>query len=436
VGDEAESCGEDSAGGDTVRTGGRKEVRAGIPGDPATLCPCRGVRFSHLSSVMSTDPRSRAWLELDGAALRRNLASVRSRIPPGTGILPMVKANAYGLGVEGVVARLEPEDPRGYGVATTAEGVHLRELGIGRPVLVFTPPPVADLEPAIEAGLTLCVSSLASLHEVVRAANARGQRAEIHLEVDTGMGRAGVPWQVVLEDPAPFREALGAAGDQGVGWAGCFTHFHSADEPGSPGVQEQSHRFRQCLVALGAPASGAGFLVHLANSAAALRGVPGWGDLVRPGIHLYGGSVGDGWSPEPVAHLRARVVHIREARAGETLGYGSTHVAEGPERWATLSIGYGDGLPRALGNRGQVLLRGIRMPIVGRVSMDMTVVDVSGLPGGPARAGEVATLMGRDGEGEIGVDEVAGWAGTISYEVLTGLTSRLPRLWMAQGEGG
>jgi len=348
----------------------------------------------------------------------------------------MVKANAYGLGVEGVVARLEPEDPRGYGVATTAEGVRLRELGIGRPVLVFTPLPVADVEPAMEAGLTLCISSVESLGEAVRVGNALGRGGEFHLEVDTGMGRAGVPWQGVLEDPVPFREALRGAGASGVRWTGCFTHFHSADEPGSPGVQEQSRRFRACLEALGAPASGPTFQLHLANSAAALRGIPGWGDPVRPGIHLYGGSVGDGWSAEPVAHLRARVVHLREARAGETLGYGSTHVAAGPERWATLSIGYGDGLPRALGNRGEVLLRGGRVPIVGRVSMDMTVVDVSRLPGDPVRLGEVATLMGRDGEGEIGVDEVASWAGTISYEVLTGLTSRLPRLWMAQGEGG
>lgn len=348
----------------------------------------------------------------------------------------MVKADAYGLGVGGVVARLEGTDPWGWGVATTAEGIQLRELGVRRPVLVFTPTPPGDVEAALRAGLVLCVSSEEALDQVADAAHRGGLTARVHLEIDTGMGRAGVPWTRVLHEPDRLRSALSAAGHRGVEWEGVFTHFHSADEPGSPEVQEQADRFRRCLSALRAPASGPGFRVHLANSAAALRGLPGWGDLVRPGIHLYGGSVGEGWPVEPVVHLRARVVHVRDASPGDSLGYGATHVARKDERWATLAVGYGDGLPRALGNRGHALLRGHRVPIVGRVSMDMTVVDVGGLPGPEPARGEVATLLGRDGGLVIGVDEVAAQAGTISYEVLTGFTSRLPRVWVDEGVKG
>lgn len=345
----------------------------------------------------------------------------------------MVKADAYGLGVDGVVARLERDDPWGWGVASTAEGAHLRELGVRRPILVFTPPPPGDVERALEADLVLCVSSEEALEQVAEIAAGGGRTARVHLEIDTGMGRAGIPWTRVLADPGSLRAALSGAQRRGVVWGGAFTHFHSADEAGSPEVQEQADRFSRCLTALHAPPPGPDFRVHLANSAAALRGLPGWGDPVRPGIHLYGGSVGEGWPVEPVVHLRARVVHIREASPGDTVGYGATHRAQKNERWATLAVGYGDGLPRALGNRGQALLRGHRVPIVGRVSMDMTVVDVSGLPGPVPERGEVATLLGRDGAEVLDLDAVAALAGTISYEVLTGFTPRLPRVWMDGG---
>lgn len=380
---------------------------------------------------MSTDPRSRAWLELDGAALRRNLAVLRSRIPPGTGVLPMVKANAYGLGMEGVVARLETEAPWGYGVATTTEGLALRALGVRRPVLVVSPLPPLDVEPALAGGLTPAASSAEDVRALAGAAQRLGMGGAFHLEVDTGMGRAGVVWRDLVRDPAPVRRAIEAAAEVGLRWEGCYTHFHSADEPGTPGVSVQVERFRQALEALGAPPAGPTFRVHLSNSAAAMRGLPGWGDPVRPGIHLYGGSVGECCpAPDPVAHLRARVVRVRDAEAGESVGYGATHVATGPERWATLAVGYGDGLPRALGNRGRALLRGVSVPIVGRISMDMTVLEVSGVPGGPVRPGEVATLLGRDGAEVIGPGELAALAGTIDYEIFTGLGLRLPRIWM------
>jgi alanine racemase len=154
----------------------------------------------------------------------------------------------------------------------------------------------------------------------------------------------------------------------------------------------------------------------------------------RPGVFLYGGGVGpDLPAPEPVATVRARVVRVREAAHGDSAGYGATYRAEGPERWATLAIGYADGLPRALGGRGRALIAGRAVPLIGRISMDMTVANISGLDG--VEPGDIATLIGRDGDTHVTVDEVARLSGTISYEVLTGFAPRLPRIWMDDGAG-
>ncbi|HSG47785.1 MAG TPA: alanine racemase C-terminal domain-containing protein, partial [Longimicrobiales bacterium] len=150
--------------------------------------------------------------------------------------------------------------------------------------------------------------------------------------------------------------------------------------------------------------------------------------MARPGIFLYGGSCGaDLPSPEPVASLRARVIRVQDVSPGSTAGYGRTYTAQGPERWATLALGYGDGYRRSASNRGHVLIRGTRVPLVGRVSMDMTVANITGLSG--VVPGDVATFLGSDGDEEIRLDEVAAWMGTIPYEVLTGFTPRLPRIW-------
>jgi alanine racemase len=179
------------------------------------------------------------------------------------------------------------------------------------------------------------------------------------------------------------------------------------------------------------PVSREDLMVHAANSAAALRWPEYAADAVRPGIFLYGGhAVGEPvvGVPQPlaVASVRARIALIRQVPPGSTVGYGATYAARGWERWATLGIGYGDGLPRSLGNRGAALVRGQRVPIIGRISMDMTVVDITAAGG--AGVGDVATFIGRDGDAEITVDEVAQHAGTIAYEILTGFTPRLPRV--------
>ena len=255
-----------------------------------------------------------------------------------------------------------------------------------------------------------------------------GRRLAFHAEIDTGMGRAGFPYAAAGE----WGTAIGTIAADLLEWDGCFTHFHSADEPDLRPTDEQQRRFLQALQALpeGAPRR----VVHSANSAASIRR-NGFGmDLVRPGIFLYGGSAGPEAVPEPVVSVRARIALVKDVPAGWSCGYGATYTARRPERWGTLSIGYGDGLRRALSpGGGEALVRGRRVPIIGRISMDMTVVDLTEVP--EARAGDAATLIGRDGAEEIGLDEVAARCGTISYEILTGLGARLPRVYVEGTQG-
>jgi alanine racemase len=234
------------------------------------------------------------------------------------------------------------------------------------------------------------------------------------------MGRSGFDWRVA-ERWLPTISAV----DPRLRWSGIYTHLHSADDdPAS--VDPQARRLAEVLARVADPP--ADLLVHVLNSAGVFRAPAHTHALVRPGIFLYGGRVGDGQPvPEAVASVHARVVHLRDATPGTTLGYGATYAAQADERWATLSIGYGDGLPRALGNKGSAIVDGVRCPIIGRISMDVTVVNITGAPG--ASEGSVATFIGTDGGDTITVDDVAGEVGSISYEVLTGLTPRLPRVW-------
>jgi alanine racemase len=248
---------------------------------------------------------------------------------------------------------------------------------------------------------------------------------EFHVEVDTGMGRSGFDWR----ETGAWSEAVRAAMGPDVRWTGVYTHFHSADRADPAPTRTQWTRFQDALAQL--PVSREDLMVHASNSAASLRWPEYAADAVRPGIFLYGGKSVDAdvdgvERPEPVAALRATIVRARSVPPGTTSGYGATWVSRGWARWATLSIGYGDGVPRCLGNRGTALVLGRRAPIIGRISMDMTVVDITAVP--EAAVGHTATLIGSSGGEEITVDEVAAVADTISYEILTGLTARLPRV--------
>jgi alanine racemase len=370
---------------------------------------------------MSTSPEARAWIRVRADALRRNYDRIRASVGPATSIIPMVKADAYGLGMPDVVRALTPRGPWGWGVATLDEGIRLREMGVEDPVVVFCPLPEDSLAPALAARLQVTVSSLDALDCLIEVSRRAHIVPMVHVDVDTGMGRTGLDWRKARAWMSRVLEA--ARGD--VLWVGCYTHLRSADED-EWSVREQWTRMQEVLDQV--PDTPPGLMIHMLNSAGALR-LPEFAHAaVRPGIFLYGGQVGAGQPvPEAVISVHARVIHVREAEPGTTVGYGATYQASATERWATLAIGYGDGLRRALGGRGQALIQGTKVRIIGRISMDMTVVDISGVPG--VRVGDVATLLGSEGRESITVDDVAELAGTISYEVLTGFSPRLPRVW-------
>jgi len=350
----------------------------------------------------------RARVEIDLGALQRNGAALARR--SGVPLLPMIKADAYGLGAEAVFRSLETLEPWGYGVATVGEGEELRSLGATRPVLVFTPLLEQELTRARSARLT---PTLGFPHEIEAWRRAGG--GAWHLAIDTGMSRAGIPWRQVGE----IRNLLELHPPEGA-----FTHFHSAEvEDGTLAIQEKT--FRDAIASLPSRPR----LLHTDNSAAiARKGRSAW-DLVRPGIFLYG--VGSGRSagvqPEPVVHLRAPIVEIRDLKAGDTVSYGATLRVERAARIATLAVGYADGYPRSLSKSGSVLIGGTLAPVAGTVTMDMTMIDVTTVS---CEIGDVATLIGRAGDTVLTVERVADDAGMSPYELLTGLRSRVERSYI------
>ena len=348
---------------------------------------------------------------MDLAAVVENARTV-ARIA-GTRLLPVVKANAYGMGAVAVSKALEALDPLGYCVATVAEGAELRAAGIARPVLVFMParPDLFDEHHAHR--LTPVLDDRAS----IQGWTARGASGgAFHLEIDTGMGRTGVRWDEVepLADllDTPYLE-------------GCFTHFHSADRrDGSANAQLE--RFQAAVGRLARRPA----LLHAANSAAALRGKPFALDAIRPGIFLYGATPGEGLSSgKPAVALRARVVSVRHLQRGETVSYGASWTAPRATTVATLGIGYADGLSRSLGLKGEttVLLNGARCPVVGLVTMDLTMVDAGDKS---AAVGDVATLLGESNGQANTLDQLAAWSGMLQHEFLVRLGARLPRIYV------
>ncbi len=340
-------------------------------------------------------------------------------------LLPMVKADGYGLGAVEVARALAPLGPYAFGVATAEEGGALRRAGIRDRVIVFSPASVADPPSLLVDGLDAAVMSLASLETLETAARRAGASLDLHLEIDTGMGRAGL---LAAESTEWAPAVASLVGGGSVSLASAYTHFHSAGVDDAA-TEEQLRRFRGSIAVLeaaGVPVP----LVHAANSDAVISDRQYHLGLVRPGIYLYGGRrrgevAGPPGDPEGVARVRARVLEVRDLAAGSTVSYGATHITRGRERLATLAIGYADGLSWRLSNRGEAIIDGIRVPIRGAVCMDVTSVDVSAVSG--VVPWTVATLLGRDGDEEITLGDLAEIARTIEHEVLTAIGRRLPR---------
>lgn len=353
-------------------------------------------------------PKSRAWVEVSLAAVVENARAV-ARFA-GTRLLPIVKANAYGVGAIAVARVLEQVDPWGYGVATIEEGAELRAAGIARPVLVCVPGRPDQFERYRQFDLTPAFDERESL----AAWLALRPERPCHLEIDTGMGRCGVRWDGIDQ----VRDVPGAERIEG-----CFTQFHSSERTDGS-IERQLDRFLAAVGRLPRRPK----VVHVANSGAALRDRKYAFDAVRPGVYLYGGTPGGAIEPgKPVVSIRAVVVSVRRVRAGDSVSYNATWRAPRDTVVATLGIGYADGVRQSLqAGKATVLLNGARCPIIGVVTMDLTMIETGDTP---VAVGDVATLVG-EASGEVNtLGQFASWCGVQQREFLCGLGQRLPRIY-------
>jgi alanine racemase len=378
---------------------------------------------------MSDDHRTaaRCRADVDLAALDRNVRLIRAALPARMAYISVVKADAYGHGLPQIAARLMHAGVDLFAVANLAEATALLETGAGWPVLVLSPLLPGEDRRAVERGVAVTVSSADEVARLDAAAHVLGKTVSVHLKIDTGMGRAGV-WHE--ETPALWEKITAASG---LRLAGVCTHFASPDDDAAF-TAEQRRRF------LAALARCPGFdpqtlLVHADNSAGLETMADGGPfNAVRVGLLQFGvrprpGSLLSSARTEPVLSFHARVGLVKTLPAGATVSYGRTHTLRRDSTIAVLTAGYGDGLPRAVSNRAQALLRGRRCPVLGRVTMDQTVVDVSDVPG--VSVNDEAVLIGRQGTEEISLTEFSAWAGTIPWETLCALTKRVPRFYRA-----
>jgi len=366
----------------------------------------------------ASDRPTRIRVDLD--ALAHNLHALQRHV--SVPVMGIVKANAYGHGLVPVARHLEAQGIAQLGVAFVEEGLALRRAGVQAPILVLGGIHAPQVSQFLIHDLEVTVSSVDKLRQVERAAESIGRKAVIHLKIDTGMERIGVH----SESAAAFIEA--AAASRWCTVKGLYSHLACSDDPASPMTAVQLQRFLAASAhfdRIGAPMP----LRHLANSGGVLHFPDTWLDMVRPGIVLYGvmpdPASRRSFPLQPALSLVSSVVYFKVVKAGRTVSYGATWTAGSDTRVITLPIGYGDGYPRALSSRGEVLVRGHRHPIVGRICMDQFMVDIG--PAGSAYNGDEAVLIGRQGDAMIDCEAVAQAAGTIPYEILTGLNERIPR---------
>ncbi|WP_258358647.1 alanine racemase [Moorella sulfitireducens (nom. illeg.)] len=365
------------------------------------------------------------WAEIDLAAIAHNVRAIKKILPPQTEVMAVVKANAYGHGAVPVARTALANGVTWLGVATLDEAMVLREEGITAPVLILGYTPPEDAGRVVAADLSQTVFSLEQARVLDAAAAAAGTRARLHLKIDTGMGRLGF-----LPDRA-VAEVLAMARLPHVRLEGIFTHFAASDAADKTYTRRQLDLFQKVIADL--EQQGLTFpWRHAANSGAIIDLPETHFNLVRAGIILYGHYP----SPEvrkerldlhPAMTLKTRIVLVKDVPAGAFISYGCTYCTPAPARIATLPIGYADGYSRLLSNRAQILIRGRRAPVVGRVCMDQCMIDVTAIP--EARVGDEVVLFGRQGKEILSVEEVAGWMGTINYEILCMISGRVPRVY-------
>jgi alanine racemase len=378
-----------------------------------------------IRNTLATFPTHPTVAEIDLAAFRQNLQSIRQRIGgPHRALLAVVKANAYGHGIVPISKAALSENIQGLGVAFAEEGVQLRQAGFTTHILVMGGFLPEEAEGILQYGLTPVVSHPDQLDWLAQKIKKKARPVGIHIKVDTGMGRLGL----LDKEIVPFIERARARREIEI--LGLMSHFADDDLTDSESSAEQVDRFmsiQRMIETLGIKIP----ILHMANSAAIVGLERSWFNLVRPGILLYGyapsSPSGPALSVKPVMTLKTRIIHLKRVPAGTPIGYGRAFTTRRESLIAVLPIGYADGFSRAWSNRGRVLIGGCRAPVVGRVCMDMTLVDVTDLP--PVRYGDEAVLIGSQKSQTLPADELARELGTISYEILCAVGPRVPRIY-------
>ena len=377
---------------------------------------------------MSIQPSRPLWIEIDTRALRENYRAIKNHVGADKKILALVKAEAYGHGALRVAKILEEEGVDYFGVAFLNEAIELREKGIKKPILILGWTPTEDFARALEYDFTLTIFDKDEAKLLNFMAEHKKRKITIHIKLDTGLSRLGFALhKQTLKDIAEIMEM------ENLCVEGIYSHFAKSDEKNKESSLLQLDRFNRFILDLKKLTEREVPLKHMANSGAIIDLPESHLDMVRPGIILYGGYPSDEVKKEkinlkPILELKARIARVEKQPRGTEVSYGGTYITERETVLATVPIGYEDGLNRALSNKGYILFRGVKLPIVGRVCMDQCVVDAGRCP--DIRKGDLVTIIGSDDEGNLSADEIAGMLGTINYEVFCALSARIPRYYL------
>jgi alanine racemase len=379
------------------------------------------------STSISASGHRPTWAEIDLDALAANFHIVKEWVGPDVNVMAVVKANAYGHGAVECARLLEKEGAAWFGVALPEEGIELRSAGISRPILCLAGFWEGQAASCLQNNLVPVVYRLDLIEALDNAARQRGVVADVHVKVDTGMGRLGIRFDEVSDFVGALTRFKNIRVD------GVLTHFAAADEPScGPLTKDQIQRFENALAAFREHGYEPTYR-HLANSAGIFAEAGSWGNMVRPGGVLYG-LWRDILAPSdrdqnfrPVMSLHSRITLLKWVPPGETVGYGCTFEASRETLVATVPLGYDDGYMRALSNRGHAIIRGVYATVIGRISMDLTLIDVTNVPG--VQPDDEVLLMGADGGLSVGAEDLAKTAGTLSYEVTCGIGARVPRIY-------
>ncbi len=372
----------------------------------------------------------RVYADIDLDIIASNVDALMALTPKGTGAVAVVKADGYGHG-DVAVAKAVYDKVRMYAVATLDEAVNLRENGIDKPIMILGFVNPYEYDTLVKNKVSATVFDLETAVQLDETAGKLGMKALCHIKVDTGMRRIGLEPDDNGKETVRKIKAL-----QNLSVEGIFTHFATSDEADKSNALRQLERFNAFVGSL--EAEGITFnYVHCANSAAVIDMPQTYKDMVRLGIAMYGMYPSEEVDKSRVAlrpalKLMSHVTYVKEVPAGEAVSYGGTYVTTRPTTIATVSVGYGDGYPRALSSKGYVLINGKKAPIIGRVCMDQMMVDVTDIEG--VGRDSFVTLIGRDGDEEITVETIAALAGTFNYEFVCNLNKRIPRNYYRAGK--